>query len=139
METAVLRTFVTELLRSSTLTRFIVAGVVNTVFGFLVYGTAILAGAPVWVALLVGVVAGIGFNFFTVGGYAFRQLAARRFPRFAACYALTYAINLGLFRLLSQWLAGEILVQALLSFPMAAVSYLLMRMFVFPTSSAVKS
>ena len=54
--------------------RFIVAGAINTLFGFAVYSAAVLAGLPVWSALLVGNVAGVGFNFVTIGGYVFGVL-----------------------------------------------------------------
>ncbi|RYG10152.1 MAG: hypothetical protein EON92_13245 [Burkholderiales bacterium] len=118
-------------LRSSTFLRFVVAGGVNTLFGYAVYGLGIAAEAPVWLALLAGMVAGTIFNFFTTGGYAFRQLALTRYPLFAACYLLVYGINLLLIALLSQWLQDKMLVQGLLLIPLALLSYLLMARVVF--------
>lgn len=120
-----------ELLRKSRLLRFLVAGGVNTLFGYAVYGAGIVLGTPVWAALLIGMVAGTVFNFFTTGGYAFRQLALRRYPRFVVCYLLVYAVNLALIAGLSAWIADKLLVQAVLLVPLALLSYALMARLVF--------
>jgi putative flippase GtrA len=111
--------------------RFVVAGVANTAFGFIVYSAAILAGAPVWAALLAGVVAGVVFNYVTIGGYAFRQLSWRNFPLFVLCYAAVYLTNLGLIELLSRSGLGVIVAQAIVTVPLAVLSYLMMRFLVF--------
>jgi putative flippase GtrA len=119
-----------------TAARFVVAGAVNTAFGFVVYSAAILATAPVWGALLAGVVAGLGFNYVTIGGYAFRQLSWRNFPRFVLCYAAVYLTNLGCIELLSRKGTGVILAQALITIPLAGLAYLIMRFVVFRDGAA---
>jgi putative flippase GtrA len=124
-------TGLTALLRHSRFLRFLLAGGVNTVFGYAVYGAGIFAGAPVWLALLIGMLAGTVFNFFTTGGYAFRQLALARYPRFVVCYLLVYGANLVLFRVLSTWIDSALAVQAFLLVPLALFSYVLMARFVF--------
>ena len=119
-------------LRSNRYMRFLVAGGLNTLFGFAVYSAAILMGAPIWLALLVGMLAGTGFNFITTGGYVFRDLSLSRFPRFVICYLFIYLVNLGLIGLLSTWLGNPILSQAAITIPMAFLAYLIMARFVFP-------
>lgn len=111
--------------------RFLVAGGINTLFGYAVFGLGIAAGAAVWLALLAGMVAGAVFNFFTTGGYAFRQLALSRYPLFAGCYLLIYGVNLVLIGLLSRWIADNMVVQGLLLVPLALLSYFLMAKVVF--------
>lgn len=118
-------------LRGSTFLRFLVAGAVNTLFGYAVYGVGVAAAAPVWLALLAGMVAGTVFNFFTTGGYAFRQLARRRYPLFAACYLLVYGVNLLLIAWLSHWIQDKMVAQGLLLVPLALLSYVLMDRVVF--------
>jgi len=76
--------------------RFGIAGMVNTAFGFGVYSVLVLAGVPVFLSLLVATLAGTFFNFFTFGAFAFRQLQARRLPRFLMAYGLIYLFNLAL-------------------------------------------
>ena len=111
--------------------RFLAAGGVNTLFGFAAYSLSIAAGITVWLALLVGMLLGTVFNFFTIGGYAFRELSPARFPRFVLCYLLVYFVNLGLIELILTLLNNKILAQAILVFPMAMLSYFLMARFVF--------
>ena len=118
-------------LRKNRFMRFLVVGGVNTLFGFAVYIIAIIAGATVWFALLASMVAGTGFNFFTTGGYVFRELSFTRFPRFIICYLFVYGINLVLIELLSMWLSDKVLSQFILIFPMAVLSYFIMVRFVF--------
>jgi putative flippase GtrA len=111
--------------------RFLVAGGVNTLFGFAVYSAFILAGMHVWLALLIGTLCGTVFNFITTGGYVFREMVIARFPRFFICYLLVYCINFLLIELISIWLTNKIYSQAILTFPMALLSYLMMKNFVF--------
>lgn len=116
---------------SDRFTRFLVAGGVNTLFGFVAYSLFIVAGTAVWLALLAGMLLGTVFNFFTTGGYVFRKLSPARFPRFVICYLLIYGINFMSIELISIWLSNKILTQAILVFPMALLSYFLMVRFVF--------
>ena len=111
--------------------RFLVAGGVNTLFSFGVNIAAMVAGLPVWLAMLIGTLAGIAFNFFTHGGYAFRDLSARRLPRYVLGYAVVYVIALAAFHVLQLVVPGPIVCQALLVIPMALLSYLIMSRFVF--------
>ena len=75
-------------LRKNRFMRFLVAGGVNTLFGFAVYSFCIIAGCVVWLALLAGMLSGTVFNFFTTGGYVFRELSPRLLPRFIFSYLL---------------------------------------------------
>ena len=123
--------WIAQHLQRSTFLRFLVAGGINTLFGFVVYGAGILAGAPVWLALLIGMVAGTIFNFVTTGGYAFRQMRIDRYPRFVLCYLVLYGLNLVLIQWLSQWIANALAVQAVLLAPVALLSYFMMARLVF--------
>ena len=111
--------------------RFIVAGGVNTLFSLGVNVAALLIGQPVWSAMLAGTVGGIAFNFFTLGGYAFRDLSPRRLPRYLLGYAVVYAFGLSSFHALHLVVPGVILCQVLLVVPIALLSYLIMSRFVF--------
>jgi len=117
--------------RDNRFLRFLVAGGVNTLFGFAVYSGCIMAGLTVWLSLLIGTVFGTVFNFFTNGGYVFRQLSHTRFPRFVFCYLTVYGVNIFLIDLISIWLSSKILAQAILALPLALLSYFLMSHFVF--------
>lgn len=116
---------------SPTFLRFLGAGGLNTFWGWAMYAIAILLQAPVWLALIVAIVAGIAFNFFTIGGYAFKDMAMNRLPRFIAAYGLLYVINLLLLSFLTQWVNSLIWAQCMLTLPLALLSYLLMSCWVF--------
>ena len=119
----------------SSFLRFLIAGCLNTLFGFLVYSGLILAGAPVWLALAGSTVVGTFFNFFTTGGYVFRDLSLARLPRFLACYILVFGVNLELIGAMTHLLGDKILAQGVLALPMAGLSYFLMARFVFSKNS----
>lgn len=114
--------------------RFLVAGGVNTLFGFLTFSFFIVLGSEVWVALLACMILGVAFNYFTTGGYVFRELSLKKFTLFIICYILIYCINLGSIELLSLWISNKIFSQLLLTFPLAVLSYFIMSRFVFTKS-----
>lgn len=122
---------VCALLNGHRFLRFLLVGGANTLFGLAVYALSVLAQAPVWLALLIGVIAGATFNFVTTGGYVFRDLSLGRVPLFALSYLLIYGINLSLLNWILSWLNGAILAQAILVLPMSILSYTLMGRFVF--------
>ncbi len=111
--------------------RFLLAGGVNTLFGWLIYSASVLLGAPVWMALIISTVIGIAFNFLTIGGYAFKALAVQRLPKFVSAYGLVYAVNLASIGAMKHWVHDPIWVQLLLTPPMALLSFLLMSRWVF--------
>lgn len=114
--------------------RFILVGALNALFGFAVFSGFALLGAPNWLGVLGGNVAGLAFNFVTSGGLVFRQLAWRNLPRFAVCYGVLMAINTFLLALLEAPAGGKIHAQAVLTLPLAAISYLLLSRWVFRRS-----
>lgn len=117
--------------------RFVLVGGINTLFGFTVFGVIAYLGGHTWQALLGGNIAGIVFNFLTIGGIVFRDLSPKRMVRFIAAYLGLFLLNLKAIELLTNAIqADRILAQALLTAPMAILSYLIMSRFVFPTRAA---
>jgi putative flippase GtrA len=114
--------------------RFLAAGAMNTLFGFAVFSMVILLAAPVWAALLIASVVGVVFNFFTTGGYAFRSRLWANFPGFCAAYVVLYLLNWVLIGWLEAWVPGKIVAQAILTLPMAIISYVIMARLVFATA-----
>jgi putative flippase GtrA len=116
--------------------RFLVVGGINTLFGFALYSGLILLGTRVWLALLLANVAGVLFNFFTTSVVVFRTSLRRRMLRFVGVYLAIYLVNLALLSAARHVFGNAILAQALLVLPMAVLSYLLMRRFVFHAAVA---
>ena len=104
----------------------------NTLFGFAVFSLIAYLGGKTWHALLGANVAGIVFNFVTIGGGVFRDLGLRRLPRFVLAYFGLFVLNLEAIGLLSGAVQiDRIAAQALLTAPMAVLSYLIMSKLVF--------
>jgi putative flippase GtrA len=111
--------------------RFVVVGAINSIVGFSAFTVILLLGAPAWIAIAGGNVLGIVFNFFSTGGVVFRDLSLSNMPRFVACSLLLLALNVCLMDWLSPLIGGRIVTQALLTAPLAVVSYLGMTKLVF--------
>src|SRR5438874_782926 len=118
-------------LEAHTALRFLIAGGVNTIFGFLVHATPVAANLSVRTALLIGMLAGSVFNFMTAGCYAFRQLALRRYPLFVVCYTVVYIVNVWIVEHIERLTGGPVAAQAVPLVPMALLSYWLMARWVF--------
>ena len=117
--------------------RFISVGVFNTLFGLVIYSFFIVIGAEFWLALLIGTISGTVFNYITVGGYVFRQLAPHHFPKFLFFYILVYFINFIFIEILLIWFSSKIIIQCFLIVPMGILSYFLMANFVFKKNKFV--
>ena len=116
---------------NSPLARFFIAGAVNSLFGWSVYAAAISGGVEIWLALIIANLAGIGFNFVSLGKYAFRDLSRRRLPSFIAVYVIIYILNYFGLKVIHIWIAGPIIGQLILTGPLAICSYLMFSRFVF--------
>ncbi len=111
--------------------RFLTAGLLNAVFGYGCYAAFILAGAPLWLAVVCSTVLGILFNFLSYGGLVFGTTSQRLLPRFLLFYGGLGALNFMLLRLLTWLGPGPLLAQAMLLPFLAATAYFGMRAFVF--------
>lgn len=111
--------------------RFLLVGGLNTLFGFLVYSAFILLHCPTWLALIGGNVAGVVFNFFTIGGLVFLNLSLSRVPLFVLSYVVIYFVNLELIGWIAGLVHGRIMAQAVLVLPMALLSYFILSTYVF--------
>ncbi len=111
--------------------RFLAVGVANTAFG---YGLFLLAfeisGRP-FLALVLSTLAGVAFNFFSIGAVVFRSTDRRRVWRFVAVYGVVFAVNAAMLRALEVCGVSPALAQALLVPCLAVLSYVLNRNYVF--------
>lgn len=74
--------------------KFLLVGVLNTVFGYAVYAFLIFIGVPYLTALFISTVAGVIFNYFSFGRIVFRsQGGFLVFGKFVFVYGVVYAVN----------------------------------------------
>jgi putative flippase GtrA len=111
--------------------RFLIVGLLNTGFGYACYAGFVLAGAPLWLAVIASTSLSVLFNFASYGGLVFGSTSRRLLPRFVCFYFILGGLNFGLLRLLTFFGLGPLLAQAVLLPLFALVGYFAMRGFVF--------
>ena len=115
--------------------RFVLVGILNTGFAYLVYAVLLFVGLHYSFASLGTILLGILFSFRTQGRFVFNNTDLRRIGRFVLAWALIYFMAIGVIHQLvtlgiNAYLAGA------LSLPLTTLaSYLVQRFFVFRTAS----
>ena len=113
------------------LLRFLVVGGVNTIFGYCMYALFTFIGLHYALAVLLAQISGVIFNFNTTGKIVFYNTKPHLIFRFAGVYVFLYVINVLILSLFAKidynmYFAGLILI-----LPMALLSFLLNKKFVF--------
>ena len=111
--------------------RFLVVGGLNTAFGYGIFALFILLGVHYAIAALLGTLLGILFNFKTTGILVFRSHDNALIAKFFAVYGVTYVIGVLVLKLFKAFGIHVLVTAAVTLLPMAALSFLLMRWFVF--------
>jgi putative flippase GtrA len=111
--------------------RFLVAGAVNTLFGYSVFAGLVLAGMAPMPALVLTYVVGIAFNYFTTGRYVFGHAGSGALLRFIAAYGVIYLFNVAIYRGVAGLGAAPLLAQALCLPVVAVFSFVLFKFRVF--------
>jgi putative flippase GtrA len=113
--------------------RFFVVGGINTLFGFAVFAGFILLGLPRELAVFLGLICGILFNFKTTGTIVFRNKNNRLIFRFFGVYLSTYLLTIGLLKLFDMYGVGSLVAMAIIVLPVNLLTFSLHRRFVFKT------
>jgi putative flippase GtrA len=111
---------------------FLLAGGINTLFGYGVYSAQVLSGIAPHIAVVVSTVAGVLFNFLTTSA-VFRSRDLHRLPRFLAVYAAMMGLNILLLEVAMRAGLGPLIAQAIV-LPIFTLTFLAMRRFVFAAS-----
>lgn len=114
--------------------RFIGVGLLNSAFGYTLFGGGVLLGLGPEVALLVATAVGICFNFVTTGRLVFGDRNQSRILRFVLAYAASYLFNVAMLRGLLASGVPPLLAQALLLPVVVVLTFLMLRTFVFRES-----
>jgi putative flippase GtrA len=115
--------------RSHAWLRFGLAGLVNAGFGYTVFALLVLAGVWPGAALAGTMIAAVAFNFQTSRRLVFGS-GGRVLP-FVAVYTVVLVLNWAALRALRWCGLPDLVSQALLTLPIAAVSFIGQRRFVF--------
>lgn len=113
-----------------TFVNFLIAGGINTLFGYGVYAALILLGIDPHASLLTANLAGILFNFLTTRT-VFGAQGMRRLPHFIAAYGAIFAANAAFLWLALRMGLGPLIAQAVALPIFAILGCALMRQLVF--------
>lgn len=111
--------------------KFLIVGGINTLFGYLVYALLIMLNLHYSIAVLFATILGILFNFKTTGKLIFNNDNNRLILKFVGVYAATYVINLTFLKIFEFFKVNMFLAGAILLFPMALITFVLNKKFVF--------
>jgi putative flippase GtrA len=110
---------------------FLGVGVINTCFGYAAFAFFLWIGFDNDLAVLFGMVAGILFNYGTIGAvFASRGLA--RLPHFLAVYGSLLVANIFALKALTSAGMNPFFGEAIIIAFITPISFLAMRRFVFP-------
>lgn len=115
------------------LLRFGLVGLLNAAFGYAVFALLLHLGTWPGAALVVAAAAGTAFNFQTSRRLVFRSRG--HVVRFLAVYAVVLALNWAALRALRWCSLPDLESQALLTLPIAVISFLGQHRFVFGRTS----
>ncbi len=83
--------------RNQRMLKFLVVGLLNTAFGYSIYALLVFIELPYLIALFLATVAGVIFNYFSIGRMVFKARGGwAAFGKFIAAYAIVYLVNAAL-------------------------------------------
>lgn len=112
--------------------RFVLVGVLNTLFGYGLFSFFIYLGIVYPVAVLIATVLGVLFNFRTIGTLVFGVKGNNKLMHFVFVYVVIYILNVAglwcaeIYGLENKYIAGAVLLA-----PLAVISFVLNKSFVF--------
>jgi len=124
-------------IKKHTFIRFLLVGVLNTAFSYLLYASLILIGLKYLLAFSISYVAGVLFNFQTIGRLVFKNKSNKLLFRFVGVYVVIYLLNAEGLRIADalniniEYKTKMLVASAILVVPMAMVSFVLNKLFVF--------
>jgi len=130
-----------NLIKKHKFARFLLVGAINTLFGYFLYGSLILIGINYKLAALLATIIGVLFNFQTTGRLVFGSKNNKLIFRFVLVYVVTFLLNVELLRIVDAIDIGieqktkMLIAGAILLLPMAVISFVLMKLFVFREGS----
>ncbi len=111
--------------------KFLLVGVLNTLFGYAVFALFVYLGFHYSLASLLSTILGVLFNFRTTGRLVFDNRNNFLLWRFAMAYTVVYGCNVGLLRMMDGYSVNMYVAGAVVVFPLALLSYFLNKRFVF--------
>jgi len=118
---------------SQALTKFLGVGLLNTIVGYAIYALLILLNVQYLAALLIATIAGVTFNYFSIGKMVFKSKGGIHvLAKFVSAYGVVYVVNAGVLALLIRYFLLSPYVGQVLCVPLSVIlSWLLMNYWVY--------
>ncbi len=121
-----------ELINNQQFIRFIFTGFLNTIFGYGTFSLFIYMNFHYSLAALLSTILSVFFNFKTIGKIVFKNYDNKLFFKFLFIYVIAYVMNIICLSLFNFIGYDNMYLNALiLLLPMAYISYLLNKKYVF--------
>jgi len=113
--------------------KFLMVGLINTLFGYTVYAFFVFFGFPYLTALLISTFAGIIFNYYSFGRLVFNASGSFLvWMKFIITYIIVYGINAFLLSVLTDGgYLNAYFAQGVCLLPSVLISWLLMKFWVY--------
>lgn len=115
---------------------FLLVSGLNTLFGYGLFALLVYFGMHYTLAVFLATAAGILFNFKTIGRIVFKSRDNYLFFKFAAVYFTGYLCNIGGIALLGKMGVNPYYSGAIMTLPVALLTFMLNRTFVFKQARA---
>lgn len=110
--------------------RYYQAGIVNTIFGLVIFSFLVWLGLNIYAAQFLSHICGVLFNYLCYSRFVFRHSRPARM-RFVVAYAVNYFISLVTMALLAQLLETPYVIGILTVFFCSTINYFFLKKFVF--------
>jgi len=110
--------------------RYYAVGVLNMIFGYLVFVAFVALGMQVFAAQAVGYVIGVAFNYFTYSHLAFAGQQANRVT-YLGSYVLNYLLSVAILWCLLQVMTSPYVAGILVTLIVSAINYVFLKTYVF--------
>ena len=111
--------------------RFLIVGGINTAFAYGVFSLGLFIGLHYAVASLTSIILGMFFSFFTQGKLVFKSNKPEELLKFLGVATVMYLVHAGLLKVASTFGIDLYLAGAVLTVPLALLSYVLNKHLVF--------
>lgn len=111
--------------------RFLFVGGINTIFGYSTFAFFIYCNIHYALASFFSTICGILFNFITVGSIVFNNNNYKLIFRFFAVYGVTFICSILCLKVFNYFYISNYIGGAILVLPMAILSFILNKKFVF--------
>ncbi len=115
--------------------KFLFVGGLNTLFGYGIFAFFLALHVHYSLAALLSTLLGILFNFKTYGTLVFRNSDNRLLFKFLGVYGTTYLLAVSSIAVLKSFSMSVFVAGAIMAIPLALISYLLNKRFVFRRNS----